>query len=259
MRSISDITAHWKFDTRDLQQKDIFSGCSGNVANLNNQSPACFRVQWKNAKTSFSAFSGHTSLQHNCTFLLACWRPPFQLATQNINQEKISLSHVWPLSDMPLLIFQCSMSMTQNKFAFASSRKVLAQANGPHCRLAALLAAPSFPPLLLQARTYCRHPTPDPSWWIGHNRPRVRWGWKSRQWALGRFYASLQAKNMQRPLVLGCSCAAARPFWCSSCNTACNQNSRGATCHPFNFPHCVISNHYWLSLNSRGMAGTEGL
>ena len=51
------------------------------------------------------------------------------------------------------------MSMTQNKFAFASSRKVVAQANGPHCRLAALLAAPSFPPLLLQARTYCRHPT----------------------------------------------------------------------------------------------------
>ena len=51
------------------------------------------------------------------------------------------------------------MSMTQNKFAFASSRKVLAQANGPHCRLAALLAAPSFPPLLLQATTYCRHPT----------------------------------------------------------------------------------------------------
>ena len=27
------------------------------------------------------------------------------------------------------------------------------------------------------------HCPPDSFWWIGHNRPKVRWGWKSRQWA----------------------------------------------------------------------------
>ena len=44
MRSISDITAHWKYDTRDLQQKNIFSGSSGNEANFDNQSRASFQA-----------------------------------------------------------------------------------------------------------------------------------------------------------------------------------------------------------------------
>ena len=170
MSSISDITEHWKYDTRDLQQKIILFWLLRKCCKIQQSKPSEFSSvqssgigQWKNAKNLLFCFLPERS-SNNTTAPPLCPADaplPFQISYA-IHQPRKSWPylHTFSMADY-YLACRKMLDVHDAKIICqaASSRKVLPQANWRCCRLAALLTAPSFPLPMLQARTCCRQAT----------------------------------------------------------------------------------------------------